>query len=45
MILEEESESLDEAACQTALISEKALAKDWNRPEVEEAWSHLQQAQ
>ena len=44
-ILEEESESLDETVCQTALISEKALSKDWNRPEEEEAWSHLQQAQ
>lgn len=26
----------------TALLSESALAKDWNRPEEDEAWSHLQ---
>jgi hypothetical protein len=44
-ILEEESESPDEIACQAALMSERALAKDWNRPEEEEAWSHLQQDQ
>jgi len=28
---------------ETALLSEPALAKDWNRPEEEMAWSHLQQ--
>ncbi|MFH1975774.1 MAG: hypothetical protein ABIJ52_09455 [Pseudomonadota bacterium] len=28
---------------ETALLSEKALATDWNRPEEDEAWSHLQQ--
>lgn len=28
---------------ETALLSEEALAADWNRPEEEEAWSHLQQ--
>jgi len=28
---------------ETALLSEPALAKDWNRPEEDEAWSHLQQ--
>ncbi|MBN1899808.1 hypothetical protein JW926_00615 [Candidatus Sumerlaeota bacterium] len=27
---------------ETALLSEKSLAKDWNRPEEDEAWSHLQ---
>lgn len=26
----------------TALLSEKALATDWNRPEEDEAWSSLQ---
>lgn len=26
-----------------ALLSEAALAKDWNRPEEDEAWSHLAQ--
>ena len=29
-------------ASETALISEAALAEDWNRPEEDEAWSHLQ---
>ena len=29
----------------TALLSEESLAKDWSRPEEDEAWSHLQQAQ
>ena len=29
---------------ETALLSEAALAEDWNRPEEDEAWSHLQQA-
>ncbi len=39
---------LEEPAVQgseAALLSEAALGKDWNRPEEEEAWSHLQQAQ
>jgi hypothetical protein len=27
----------------TARLSERALAEDWNRPEEETAWSHLQQ--
>jgi hypothetical protein len=27
---------------ETALLSELALAKDWSRPEEDEAWSHLQ---
>jgi hypothetical protein len=29
-------------ASETALLSEAALAKDWNRPEEDVAWSHLQ---
>lgn len=29
---------------ETALLSEKALARDWNRTEEDAAWSHLQQA-
>lgn len=29
---------------ETALLSESALARDWNRPEEDAAWSHLQQA-
>jgi hypothetical protein len=27
---------------ETALLSEQALAKDWDQPEEDEAWSHLQ---
>jgi hypothetical protein len=30
------------AAPETALLSEPALAADWNRPEEDAAWSHLQ---
>jgi hypothetical protein len=30
--------------CEVALLGEPALAKDWNRPEEDEAWSHLQRA-
>ncbi len=30
---------------ETALLSEEALAQDWNRPEEDEAWSHIQPAQ
>jgi hypothetical protein len=26
----------------TALLSEAALGEDWNRPEEDAAWSHLQ---
>jgi hypothetical protein len=35
---------LDEPAylvAETALLSETALAEDWNRPEEDEAWAHL----
>jgi hypothetical protein len=28
---------------ETALLSEPALAQDWNRPEEDAAWLHLQQ--
>jgi len=28
---------------ETALLSEPALAEDWNRAEEDEAWSHLRQ--
>jgi hypothetical protein len=41
-ILEEEPAT---EVSETALLSEMALAEDWNRPEEDEAWSHLQQAQ
>jgi hypothetical protein len=27
---------------ETALLSEAALAQDWNRPEEDAAWTHLQ---
>ncbi len=30
-------------AAESALLSEAALAEDWNRPEEDEAWSHLHQ--
>ncbi len=33
-----------ELANETALLSEAALAEDWNRPEEDAAWSHLQSA-
>lgn len=32
----------DAGVPETALLSEQALAKDWDRPEEDEAWSHLQ---
>ncbi|HXB74349.1 MAG TPA: hypothetical protein VNY05_39295 [Candidatus Acidoferrales bacterium] len=32
-------------APETALLSEAALAEDWNRPEEDEAWRHLQQVE
>jgi len=47
-VLEEEfsdAESNDSAETRegkTALLSESALAEDWNRKEEDEAWSHLQ---
>jgi hypothetical protein len=30
---------------ETELLSEPALAEDWNRPEEDAAWAHLQKAQ
>jgi len=35
-------ESPAETVSETALLSEAALAEDWNRPEEDDAWSHLQ---
>jgi len=38
---------LDEPAylvAETAFLSEAALAEDWDRPEEDEAWAHLQPA-
>ncbi len=34
---------LEDEPAETALLSESALAEDWNRPEEDEAWSHLSQ--
>jgi hypothetical protein len=39
VILEEEPAG---AVAETALLSEAALAEDWNRPEEDAAWSYLQ---
>jgi hypothetical protein len=33
---------LEEAEEPVALLSEAALARDWDRPEEDEAWAHLQ---
>ncbi len=41
MILEEEPTT---AIPEAALLAEPALAKDWNRPEEDAAWQHLQPA-
>jgi hypothetical protein len=38
-ILEEQAVA---GVSETALLSEQVLAEDWNRPEEDEAWSHLQ---
>ena len=32
----------DDAPAETALLSEPALAADWDREEEDEAWTHLQ---
>jgi|SaaInl7_200m_RNA_FD_contig_41_54556_length_487_multi_3_in_0_out_0_1 hypothetical protein len=32
----------EEADLETALLSEASLAVDWDRPEEDEAWAHLQ---
>ena len=32
------------AETETALLSERALAEDWSRPEEDAAWFHLQRA-
>jgi hypothetical protein len=41
MILEEQPMA---GMPESALLSEAALAEDWNRPEEDEAWAYLQQA-
>jgi len=37
-------DSLDSHPMETALLSQQALAEDWERPEEDEAWKHLQSA-
>ena len=32
----------DPEVSETALLSQQALSKDWERPEEDAAWSHLQ---
>jgi hypothetical protein len=41
-ILDEEASA---GVSETALLSEQALGEDWNRPEEDAAWSHLQPVQ
>ena len=41
-ILEEEPAT---TVSETSLLTEAALAEDWNKPEEDAAWSHLQPAQ
>lgn len=41
MILEEPSSALPN---ETAILSERSLATDWNRAEEDAAWAHLQPA-
>jgi hypothetical protein len=38
-------ESPATSVSESALLSEEALAQDWNRPEEDEAWSHIQPEQ
>jgi hypothetical protein len=39
MILDEQPTA---GVSETTFLSEQALCEDWNRPEEDEAWSHLQ---
>ena len=41
-VLEEEPDADTRDVSETALLSEEALAADWNRDEEDEAWEHLQ---
>jgi predicted DNA-binding antitoxin AbrB/MazE fold protein len=36
-------QSIDSSLIEPALLSEKSLGVDWDRPEEDEAWSYLQQ--
>jgi len=40
IIIDEKPDDIAE----TALLSESVLSEDWNRPEEDKAWSHLQKA-
>lgn len=40
-LLDEDESLFDAARSATAVLSEEALA-DWNKPEEDEAWAHLQ---
>ncbi len=42
-ILEASEMSADDEFADTAVLSEAALAADWDRPEEDAAWAHLQQ--
>jgi len=44
-ILEEPAFEEEPHSNAMALLSEAALAEDWNRPEEDAVWSHLQPAQ
>jgi hypothetical protein len=44
-VLEDESEADTRDVNETALLSEGALAKDWDREEEDKAWKHLQPEQ
>ena len=37
-----DEEMQHEGVSDTALLSEAALGQDWNRPEEDQAWQHLQ---
>ena len=37
-------DEVNSAASECALLSEAALAEDWNNPEEDAAWQHLQRA-
>ena len=41
-LVDAELEMSDTSATETTLLSEKSLARDWDTPEEDEAWSHLE---
>lgn len=41
-VLDEESKASEHGVSETTLLSEEALAEDWNKEEEDEAWKHLQ---